>query len=72
MRRYLAALAIPGIAVAVALSGGTSSAAGSTAPTAPVSTTKKVELEKTKLRPLRRREHHRSGRLVRAARAGTV
>ena len=49
MRRYLAALAIPGIAVAVAASGGTSSAAGSTAPTAPVSATKKVELEKTKL-----------------------
>jgi len=49
MRRYLAALAIPGIAVAVAVSGGTSSAAGSTAPTAPASTTKKVALEKTKL-----------------------
>ncbi len=49
MRRYLAALTIPGVAVAVAVSGGTSSAAVSTAPTAAASAAKKVELEKTKL-----------------------
>ena len=48
MRRYLAALAIPGVAVAVAVSGGSSSAAGSTATTAAASAAK-VELQKTKL-----------------------
>ena len=49
MRRYPAALAIPGVAVAVAVSGGTSSAAGTTAPTAAASAAKKIELEKTNL-----------------------
>jgi len=48
MRRYLAALAIPGVAVAVAVSGA-GSAAGSTGPTATASAATKVELQKTKL-----------------------
>ena len=49
MRRYLAALAIPGVAVAVAVAGGSSSsAAGSTATTAATAAAK-VELQKTKL-----------------------
>ncbi len=49
MRRYLAALAIPGVAVAVAVSGGAGSAAGATAPAAAASAAKKIELQKTKL-----------------------
>ena len=49
MRRYLAALAIPGVAVAVAVSGGAGSAAGSTATPAAASAAKKVELQKTRL-----------------------
>ncbi len=49
MRRYLATLAIPGVALAVAVSGGTSWAAGSTAPTAAAAAAKKVELQKTEL-----------------------
>ena len=48
MRRYLAALAIPGVAVAVAVAGGSTSAAGSTATPAAASAAK-VELQKTKL-----------------------
>ena len=47
MRRYLAALAIPGVAVAVAVSGASSSAAGTTATTA-AAPAAKVELQNTK------------------------
>ena len=49
MRRYLAALAIPGVAVAIAVSGGAGSAAGATSTTAAASAAKQVALEKTRL-----------------------
>lgn len=49
MKRYLSALAIPGVAVAVAVFGGAGSAAGSTGPTAAASAAQKVELQTTNL-----------------------